>query len=56
LIAEILRPRAYRLQEIDGEAFPNAWYIELLRKFYPKFSLSFTSSPFCFSPLLQASG
>jgi hypothetical protein len=35
LIAKILRPGAYQLQEINGETFPNAWYIELLRKFYP---------------------
>jgi hypothetical protein len=33
LIAEVLRPVAYRLQEINGTTFPNAWNIEQLRKF-----------------------
>jgi hypothetical protein len=28
LVAEVLRPEAYRLHEIDGVTFPNAWNIE----------------------------
>jgi hypothetical protein len=35
LITELLRLGAYRLQEINNAAFPNAWNIEQLRKFYP---------------------
>jgi hypothetical protein len=35
LVAEVLRPRAYRLQEINGVTFSNARNIEQLRKFYP---------------------
>jgi hypothetical protein len=34
LVPEVLRPRAYRLQEIDSATFPNVWNIEQLRKFY----------------------
>jgi hypothetical protein len=52
LVAEVLQPGAYRLQEINGTMFPNAWNIEQLRKFYPWFfftlyflSLLFLSSP-----------
>jgi hypothetical protein len=35
LVAKVLRPKAYILQEIDGATFPNACNIEQLRKFYP---------------------
>jgi hypothetical protein len=35
LIAEILRPGAYRLQEINGRNFTKAWSIEQLKKFNP---------------------
>jgi hypothetical protein len=34
-VAEVIQPRAYRLQEINGATFPNAWNTEQLRKFYP---------------------
>jgi hypothetical protein len=35
LVAEVIRPEAYQLKEINGAIFPNAWNIEQLRKFYP---------------------
>ena len=35
IVAEILRPGAYRLKTIKGEVFTNAWNIEQLRRFYP---------------------
>jgi hypothetical protein len=35
LVAKEIHPGAYRLQEINGATFPNAWNIEQLRKFYP---------------------
>ena len=35
VIAEILRPGAYKLKTIDGGVFTNAWNIEQLRHFYP---------------------
>ena len=35
VIAEVLRPGAYRLKTINGEVFNNAWNIEQLRRFYP---------------------
>jgi hypothetical protein len=35
LVVEVIRPGTYRLQEINGVTFPNAWNIEQLRKFYP---------------------
>ena len=35
VIAEILRPGAYKLKTIDGEVFTNAWNIEQLRRIYP---------------------
>jgi hypothetical protein len=34
-VVEVIHARAYRLQEINGATFPNAWNIEKLRKFYP---------------------
>ena len=36
VIAETLRPGAYKLKTIDGKVFTNAWNIEQLRRFYPK--------------------
>jgi hypothetical protein len=35
LIAEVLRPGAYRLQEINYVTFPIAWNIEQPKMFYP---------------------
>ena len=35
VIAEVLRPGAYKLKTIDGEVFTNAWNIEQLHHFYP---------------------
>jgi len=35
VIAEVLRPGAYKLKTIDGKVFTNAWNIEQLRRFYP---------------------
>jgi hypothetical protein len=35
LVAEVIRPGAYRLQEINDATFPNVWNIEQLRMFYP---------------------
>jgi hypothetical protein len=35
LITEVLQPRVYQLQEINGMTIPNVWNIEQLRKFYP---------------------
>ena len=35
IIAEVLRPGAYKLKTIDGEVFTDAWNIEQLRRFYP---------------------
>ena len=35
VVAEVLRPGAYKLKTIDGEVFTNAWNIEQLRRFYP---------------------
>ena len=35
VVAEVLRPGAYRLKTINGEVFNNAWNIEQLRRFYP---------------------
>ena len=35
VIAETLRPSAYKLKTIDGKVFTNAWNIEQLRRFYP---------------------
>ena len=35
IVAEVLRPDAYKLKTIDGEIFTNAWNIEQLRRFYP---------------------
>ena len=35
VIAEVLRPGAYKLMTIDGGVFANAWNIKQLRHFYP---------------------
>ena len=35
IVAEVLRPGAYKLKTIDGEVFTNAWNIEQLCRFYP---------------------
>ena len=35
VIAEVLRPGAYKLKNIDDKVFTNAWNIEQLRRFYP---------------------
>lgn len=35
IIAQVLRPGAYRLKDGDGNLLNNAWNIENLRKFYP---------------------
>ena len=35
VIAEVLRPGAYKLKAIDSEVFINVWNIEQLRHFYP---------------------
>lgn len=35
IIAQILRPRAYRLKDSDDNLLNNAWNLENLRKFYP---------------------
>ena len=35
VVAEVLRPGAYKLKTIDGKVFNNAWNIEQLRRFYP---------------------
>ena len=35
IVAEVLRPGAYKLKTIDGEVFTNAWNIEQLHRFYP---------------------
>ena len=35
IVAEVLRPRTYKLQTAEGEAFTNVWNIEQLRHFYP---------------------
>jgi hypothetical protein len=35
VIAEVLRPRTYKLATADGKGFTNAWNIEQLRRFYP---------------------
>jgi hypothetical protein len=35
MVAEVIRPGAHRLQEINGATFPNVWNIEQLTKFYP---------------------
>ena len=35
IVAEVLRPGAYKLKTIDGKIFTNAWNIEQLRRFYP---------------------
>ena len=35
IIAEALRPGAYKLKTIDGKVFTNAWNIEQLCHFYP---------------------
>jgi len=35
IVAEVLRPGAYKLKTINGEVFTNAWNIEQLRHFYP---------------------
>ena len=35
VVAEVLRPGAYKLKTIDGEVFTNAWNIEQLHRFYP---------------------
>ena len=34
VVAEVLRPGAYKLKTIDGKVFTNAWNIEQLRRFY----------------------
>ena len=34
VIAEVLRPGAYKLKTIDGKVFTNAWNIKQLRHFY----------------------
>jgi hypothetical protein len=44
-VVEVIRPRVYRLQEINDTTFPNVWNIKKLRKFYPSL-LSFTFFPF----------
>ena len=35
VIAEVLRPGAYKLKTIDGKVFTNVWNIEQLRCFFP---------------------
>ncbi|XP_066333204.1 uncharacterized protein [Miscanthus floridulus] len=35
VVAEVLRPRTYKLTTIDGRVFINAWNIEQLHRFYP---------------------
>jgi hypothetical protein len=35
IIAEVLRPGAYKIKDADGNVLTNAWNIEKLRKFYP---------------------
>jgi hypothetical protein len=34
-VAEVLRPRTFKLSNADGNIFTNAWNIENLRPFYP---------------------
>ena len=34
-VTEVPRPGSTRLQDMDGQALPNAWNIEHLRRFYP---------------------
>ena len=35
VIAEVLRPGAYKLKTIDSEVFINEWNVEQLCHFYP---------------------
>jgi hypothetical protein len=35
IVAEVLKPRTYKLANEKGEVFTNAWNIEQLRRFYP---------------------
>jgi hypothetical protein len=35
IVAEVTRPRSYRLTQMDGTEIGNSWNIEHLRKFYP---------------------
>jgi hypothetical protein len=35
IIAEVLKPGAYKLKTADSKVFTNAWNIEQLRRFYP---------------------
>ena len=35
VVAEVLRPGAYKLKTIDGKVFTNAWNIEQQCRFYP---------------------
>ena len=35
VVAEVLRPGAYKLKTIDGEVFVYAWNTEKLHRFYP---------------------
>ena len=35
IVAEVTRPRSYRLTQMDGTEIGNSWNIEHLRKFHP---------------------
>jgi hypothetical protein len=35
IVAEVTRPRSYRLTQMDGTQVGNSWNIEHLKKFYP---------------------
>jgi len=35
VVAEVLKPRTYKLADEKGAVFTNAWNIEQLRRFYP---------------------
>ena len=35
IVADVLRPGAYKLKTINGEVFTNSWNIEQLHCFYP---------------------
>jgi hypothetical protein len=35
IVAEVLKPKTYKLANEKGEVFTNAWNIEQLRRFYP---------------------
>ena len=35
IVAQVLKPRTYKLANEKGEILTNAWNIEQLRRFYP---------------------